>query len=160
MTSRVDCHVRYDPEVDVALLSFTESSASPGGTALEFNDESGLAGLLRLGSEGKFDHLELLGAKRAVPQLIADLRPPAPGARDYCRGVVNVHVTATEQGAVRFDLDDIATTGNAYEVSVQAKSPSSTLATLRYDGDSGVLHSLTLFPSGNLLGGLARFTSN
>jgi hypothetical protein len=160
MTSRVECHVRYDPEVDVALLSFTDASSSPAGKALEFDDDSGLAGLLRLSSEGKFDYLELLAARRTVPQLIAGVSPPAPGVRDYCRGVVDVHVTAADEGAVRFIFDDVATAGSAYEVSVQAESPSSPLATLRYDRDSGVLHSLTLYPSGNMLGDLARLTSD
>ncbi|MGA5409361.1 hypothetical protein ACPCSC_19115 [Streptomyces lavendulocolor] len=159
MTSRVECHVRYDPEVDVALLSFTDASSSPAGRALEFDDDSGLAGLLRLDFEGQFDHLELLAARRTVPQLIAGVSPPAPGVRDYCRGVVDVHATAADEGAVRFVFDDVATTGRTYEVSVQAESPSP-LATLRYDRDSGVLHSLTLYPSGNMLGDLARLTSD
>ncbi|MFJ6743033.1 hypothetical protein ACIQOU_29595 [Streptomyces sp. NPDC091279] len=152
MTSRVDCHIRYDPEVDVALLSFVKSSSISGGPALEFDDETGLAGLVRLGAEGEFDHLELLGAKRAVPRLLSKLRTPPPGVRDYCRGVVEVWMAGPEeQGAVRFDLDDTATRGDEYEVSVRVESSSSTVATLMYDGDSGVLRSLTLFPSGNLL---------
>ncbi|MFJ8535643.1 hypothetical protein [Streptomyces sp. NPDC093591] len=144
MASRIDCHIRYDPEVDVALLSFTESLSSSGGVALEFDDETGLAGLLRLDVEGKFDHLELLGAKRALPELVAGLHRPASGVRDYYRGLVNVRMAAAEQGAVRFDLVDTAARGGECEVSVRAKSSSSILATLRYDRDSGALRSLTL----------------
>ncbi|MFI5524259.1 hypothetical protein [Streptomyces platensis] len=161
MTSRVDCHLRYDPEVDVALLSFVKSSSSSGGPALEFDDEAGLAGLVRLGDEGEFDHLELLGAKQVVPQFMSKLRTPPSGVRDYCRGVVEVWMTASEeQGAVRFDLVDTATGGGEYEVSVRGESSSSTVATLMYDGDSGVLRSVTLFPSGNLLRNFIGITSD
>ncbi|WP_143658833.1 hypothetical protein [Streptomyces platensis] len=161
MTSRVDCHLRYDPEVDVALLSFVKSSSSSGGPALEFDDETGLAGLVRLGDEGEFDHLELLGAKQVVPQFMPKLRTPPSGVRDYCRGVVEVWMTASaEQGAVRFDLVDTAAGGGEYEVSVRAESSSSTVATLKYDGDSGVLRSVTLFPSGNLLRNFIGITSD
>ncbi|GGL18733.1 hypothetical protein [Streptomyces flaveus] len=161
MTSRVDCHIRYDPEVDVALLSFVKSSSSSGGPALEFDDETGLAGLVRLDTKGEFDHLELLGAKRAVPQFMPKLRTPPSGVRDYCRGVVEVWMTASEeQGTVRFDLVDTTTGGGEYEVSVRAESSSSTVATLMYEEDSGALRSLTLFPSGNLLRNFIGITSD
>jgi hypothetical protein len=65
-----------------------------------------------------------------------------------------------EQGAVRFELVDTTTGGGEYEVSVRAESSSSTVATLMYDGDSGVLRSLTLFPSGNLLRNFIGITSD
>ncbi|MET9290630.1 DUF2283 domain-containing protein [Streptomyces sp. NPDC003077] len=160
MTSRMGCHIRYDPEADVALLSFTESSRS-GGVALDFDDDSGLAGLLRLGAGGEFDHLELLGARRAIPQLVTGLNAPPSGVRDYCRGVVNVHLAAgDEQGAVRFDLVDISADGGEYEISVRAKSSPSVLATLTYDINTGALRSLTLFPVGNLLQGIPGITSD
>ncbi|MGW4723899.1 hypothetical protein [Streptomyces sp. NPDC004291] len=74
--------------------------------------------------------------------------------------MVNVHAAVTEEGAVRFDLGDVAITGSVYEVSVQGKSSPSTLAALEYDRESGVLRSLTLFPEENLLGGLGRLTSD
>ncbi|MCP9957873.1 hypothetical protein [Streptomyces sudanensis] len=152
MKSRVDCHIRYDPEVDVALLSFMGSSSDSGGPALEFDDETGLAGLVRLGGDGEFDHLEILGAKRAVPRLVSKLRTPPPGVRDYCRGVVDVPMTVCEErGAVRFGLVDTPSGAREYEVPVRVEPPSSIVAALRYDGESGVLRSLTLFPSGGPL---------
>jgi hypothetical protein len=161
MTSRMACHIRYDPEVDVAQLSFTESLSGSGRVTLDFDDDSGVAGLLRLGAGGEFDHLEILGAKRVIPQFVAGLTAPPPGVQDYCRGVVDVHMTAADdQGAVRFDLVDDPTGGDEYEISVRSKSSSSTLATLRYDEPAGVLRSLTLYPVENLLQGLPEPTTD
>ncbi|MGX2997612.1 hypothetical protein JNUCC64_25685 [Streptomyces sp. JNUCC 64] len=70
-----------------------------------------------------------------------------------------MRVTTAERGGVRFDLDDSAATGTTYEIPVRAEPSSSPLATLTYNGHSGVLHSLTLFPAGRLLEGLAGLTS-
>ncbi|MEV5599429.1 DUF2283 domain-containing protein [Streptomyces sp. NPDC052496] len=160
MTRRMGCHIRYDPQVDVAVLSFTESSR-PGGVALDFDDDSGLAGLLRLGTGGEFDYLELLGARRAIPQFVTGLNAPPPGVRDCCRGVANVHMTVVdEQGAVRFDLVDASVDGGEYEITVRARSSPSALATLRFDSNTGVLRSWTLFPVGNLLQGIPEVTSD
>lgn len=150
MESLADFHIRYDPEANVALLSFTESSSS-GGTALELEDGSGLAGLVRLGADGEFDRLELLGANRVMPQFIPRLHAPPQGTRDYHRGTVRVPMTvADNRSSVRFDLDVASAAGSEYEISVMARESSLVVAALRF-ADSGVLRALKLFSSGNLL---------
>ncbi len=150
MTSFVDCFVRYDPEANVAMLAFTDSPTS-GGTAFEIFDRAGLTGLLRLSPDGEFNYLELLGAARAIPQFIPRLTPPQPEVQDYHRGAIAVPMSvADDQDAVRFDLAMVSDTDPEREVTVTARESSAVVATLRR-ADSGVLNSLTLFASGNLL---------
>ncbi|MFJ4437025.1 hypothetical protein [Streptomyces sp. NPDC088923] len=155
MRGWVKCHVRYDPEADAAALSFTESAFSRGGSGVGFDDEAGTAGVLRLGPEGEFDHLEVLGAGHAIPQLISRVVAPPPGVRDFSRGVVEV-AARERQGAISYELTTRPPEGSTYEVSVRGKRSPSPLALLRYERGSGLLRSLTLFPSGSLLRGLTE----
>lgn len=146
----LDCFVSFDPEADVATLSFT-SERKTGGSALEIPNRAGLAGLLRLGPDGEFSHLEVLGATRALPHYVPRLTAPFEGVRGYHRGVFAVSVSRLDDPiAVVINFADTATAGPQHTIPVTARDSAALVAAIQRD-NAGALRSLTLYDSGALL---------
>lgn len=150
-TLTVKCFVRYDPEVDVATLGFLESYR-PGGPARQITKGSNLLGLVRLTADGSFDHLELLGASKAIPQFVSDLAAPASGVRDYHHGEFAVPVSiAGDRSYLIIKLGAVTESGEDMQVlDVPSADSTGLLARVRQLANGAVVD-LTLFAVGPLI---------
>lgn len=135
----------------MATLGFLESYR-PGGPACQIMRGSSLIGLVRLTADGSFDHLELLGASRAIPQFVSNLAAPASGVRDYHHGEFVVPISVGgDRSYLTVTFAAVTESGEDMQVvDVTSADSTETLARVRQLTTGAVLD-LTLFAVGPLI---------